>query len=221
MALKLNDLNATLPIVDGQGKPTTGFQLWWQNFRKQIEESVNRISDIVQQIVDILVALGVAQETADGALELAESAINPDGTIKTDKVLTSSITGDAVTERYLAQSIGSVLLPDGVETDVVSLNVTKVITSSEMDIDASIRLSSSDDIRGTMKVYRGADLVDSFDPFMNGAGGTYRTVLTLPYTETDIPAGPYTYKMTFTRNGGGSSLSALAGSLLRIKEIKR
>lgn len=221
MALNLNNLNSTIPIVDGQGKPTAGFQLWWQNFRKQIEDSVNRISDIVDQIVQILIDLGIAQQTADGALELAESAINPDGTIKTNKVLTNSINGDAVTERYLAQSIGDTVLPDGVETDVISLSVTKAITSSEMDIDASIRLSSNDDIRGTIRIYRGTDLIDSFPPYINSQGGACRLVLTMPYTETDITAGPYTYKMTFTRNGGGSAVSALAGSLLRIKEIKR
>lgn len=214
MTLKLDNLPRSTPLVDNAGRPLTAFQVWWQNMKGQIETTVN-------DIVAILVRLGLVEVTADGALELAESAINPDGTIKSSKVVTESIIADGVTERYLTQTVSDTVLPDGVETTVMSLAFTKVEAESDVDLDVAVRLSSSDDIRGTLNVYRDAGVVDSFDPFMNGAGGTYRVILTLPFTETGLADGSYTYTVKFTRNGGASALSALSGSLIRVKEIKR
>lgn len=221
MALKLDNLPRSTPIVDNVGRPLTAFQVWWQNFKTQIETSINDIASIVSQIAQILIDLGLAQQTADGALALAESAINPDGTIKSSKVVTESIIADGVTERYLTQTVSDTVLPDTVETTVMSLAFTKVEAESDVDLDIAVRLSSSDDIRGTLSVYRDAGVVDSFQPFMNGAGGTYRVVVTLPFTESGLAAGSYTYTVKFTRNGGASTLSALSGSLIRVKEIKR
>lgn len=211
---RLPRLASDRPIIDEVRRPTPLFQRWWQSVVEKIEEAIGAINDV-------LVAVGIAQETADGSLELAQQAINPDGTIKTDKVLTSSITTDAVTERYLAQAVADITLPDGVETTVVTLTVEKQLSQSEMDIDAAIRLASSDDIQGVIRIYRGGDLVDSFNPFLKGPGGTYRTILTMPFTESNIASGAYEYRMTFTKDGGASTLNANAGSLLRIKEIKR
>lgn len=90
MAIKLNRLQAATGIVDKDGRPTSWFQLWWQEIADTIEGAVN---NIIQLFIDT----GLAQETADGALELAESAINPDGTIKDEKVLTQSMTDNAAT----------------------------------------------------------------------------------------------------------------------------
>lgn len=214
MAIQLPRLNAGTSIVDGQGRPTSWFQQWWQQVADTIETAVN-------DIIAILVRLGLVEVTADNALELSESAINPDGTIKTGKVLTDSIEEDGVTQRYFSQTLSDIPLPDGVETDVASVSVTKVLDDSDIDIEPSIRLESSDDVRGEMKIYRDATLIDSFEPYMDGTGGTFRVCQTIPYTDSGAPAGTYTYKLTFTRNGGASSLNAAAGSLIRAKEFKR
>lgn len=228
MTLKLDNLPRSQPLVDGQGKPLTAFQVWWQNFKTQIERSVNAISDIVDQLSDvvdqitqILIDIGLIQQTAEGALELAESAINPDGTIKSSKVTTESIVIDGVSERYVAQRVSDVSLTTSVEIDVLTLNVTKVEDESDIDIDASVRLESADDIVGELRIYRDAVEIDRFDPFIKGPGGTYRTVLGLPFTESGIVAGTYVYKITFRQLGGLTTLYAKAGTLMRIREMKR
>lgn len=221
MTLKLDNLPRSQPLVDGQGKPLTAFQVWWQNFKTQIERSVNAISDIVDQLTQILIDIGLIQQTAEGALELAESAINPDGTIKSSKVTTESIVIDGVSERYVAQRVSDVSLTTSVEIDVLTLNVTKVEDESDIDIDASVRLESADDIVGELRIYRDAVEIDRFDPFIKGPGGTYRTVLGLPFTESGIAAGTYVYKITFRQLGGLTTLYAKAGTLMRIREMKR
>ena len=211
---RLPRLQSGLPITDKDGRPASWFHLWFQKFAEAIEGAID-------EIVTILVRLGLVEITADGALELASSAINPGGTIKDGKVLTGSIINNGVTERYLAQILADITLDDGVETDIASVSIIKDADESDIDLDASLRLKSSDDVRGTVRIYRDATVIDSFDPFMNGAGGTFRTILTMPYTDSGVPAGSYVYKMTFERSGGASALSAGSGSLLRSKEIKR
>jgi hypothetical protein len=214
MALRIDRLQSNVPIVDGTGLPLKAYQTWWQRVAEGIESTVN-------DIVDILVRLGLVEVTADGALELAESAINVGGTIKTEKVLTDSIIPDGVTERYYTQTLLDVTLPDGVETEVMSLNITKVTAESDIDIDVALRLASNDDIRGTYRLYRDGVEIDAFDPFLNGSGGTYRTAMTIPFTESGLAADDYEYSVTFARNGGASTLLAVAKSSTRIKEVKR
>lgn len=214
MAFELPRLSASFAIVTEAKFPTLPFQQWWQSVVEAIEAAIDNIRQI-------LIDLGVAQETADGALELAQSAIKPGGIIKDEKVITDSIIPDGVTERYFVQALSGVTLPDGVETEVLAISVTKVIDESDMDIDVALRLSSNEDVRGEVKIYRDALLIDSFEPFLNGAGGTYRTILTMPFTESGIPADDYDYTVTFTRAGGASTLTADENSLIRIKEIKR
>lgn len=221
MAFRIPRLPRAVAIVSKDGWPTQKFQQWWQEVAVAIEAAIKAIEGTIEDITAILIRLGLVEITADGALELADSAINPDGTIKSSKVVTESIALNGVTERYFAQLLMNINLPDAVPTDVVSIVVNKIEDESDIDIDASIRLASSDDIRGTINIYRDSTLVDSFPPFMNGAGGTFRISMTLPYTETGVPVGTYTYKMTFTRSGGASTLQATAGSLIRIREAKR
>lgn len=213
-AFRLPRLPQDKAIVDNAGFPQTIFQRWWQSVMEKIEAA---IADIRQLLIDV----GIAQETADGGLALAQSGINPDGTIKDEKVVTESVVANGITERYFAQSLFDLVLPDGVETEVVTLTAEKIEAESEVDIDVAIRLASSDDIQGQIKIYRDADVIDSFEPFIKGAGDTLRLIFTMPLTESDTPVGEYEYKVTFTKDGGASALSALARSNIRIKEIKR
>lgn len=221
MALRIPRLSSGVSIVSKDGWPVQKFQQWWQAVAAAIEGAVKALEGTVADITAILVRLGLVEVTADGALGLADSAINPDGTIKSSKVVTESIIANGVTERYFAQLLSNVTLTDGVQVDVLSLVVTKVEDESDIDLDISIRLQSSDDIRGNMRIYRDTTEVTSFGPFMNGAGGTFRIILPMLHTDVGVPAGVYTYKVTFQRSGGGSSLQAVTGSLVRAKEIKR
>lgn len=97
MPLNVPRLPSDLQIVEVDRKPSPRFQIYWQQVIARIETIINQIESIVGDIVDILVAIGVAQETADNGLELAQSAINPGGTIKDDKVLTDSMVTNAAT----------------------------------------------------------------------------------------------------------------------------
>jgi len=182
---------------------------------------VEQIEGAIANIRQLLIDVGIAQETADGSLELAQKAIRPDGTIKDDKVLTDSVVPNGITERYFAQTLADIVLPDSVETDVVSLTLDKLRPDSEVDVDVAIRLASTDDIRGTIRVYREAVMIDTFDPYIAGPGSTLRLIFTMPLTETDTPVGTYMYKVTFEKDGGATTLRALTRSSLRVKEIKR
>ena len=211
---KLDRLFAGDQLLNKTGTPTLRFMAIWQKFAESIEGSLNNIADV-------LVRLGLVEVTADGALDLAEQAINPDGTIKDEKVITPSIMADAVTGRYFTQNISGVTLTDTVEVTVLSLSVVKAIDESDIDLDPCIRFSSNDDIRGTIRLYRGATLIDSFQPYMNGPGGTYRVSQVLPFTDSAALAGSHTYSLTFQRSGGASTVTALAGTCMRAKELKR
>lgn len=104
MAFRLARLPRGAALVDKEGRPAAAFQQWWQSVVEAIEaqeavqdQLIAENAARVQEITDLLVQLGLVEETADGALALAESAINPDGTIKSDKVLTTSMVNNAAT----------------------------------------------------------------------------------------------------------------------------
>lgn len=63
MALKLPRLPGTLRIVDGAGRPSPEFQIWWQRFAENIEKEVGA-----------LVAAQMAKEAAETASAAAEAA---------------------------------------------------------------------------------------------------------------------------------------------------
>lgn len=214
MATRLPLLPKNVVLVDKAGAATMTFTRWWQKFAEAIEAAITNITDV-------LVQLGLVQETADGALELAESAINPGGTIKDEKVLTDSLIADAVTSRYFTQIVSPVTLTNAVEVTILSLTVVKLLGDSEVDLDPCIRFASNDDVRGTISVYRDAAVIDSFVLFINGAGGTFRVSQTLPFTDSVGTPGTYNYSLRFTRNGGASSVTAEPGSCMRAKEFKR
>lgn len=91
MPIRLERLSSALAITDEQSRPTPAFQRWWQKTVETIEYIINDV------IVAALVRLGAVEIQADGTAVLAESAINPGGTIKDDKVLTDSMVDNAAT----------------------------------------------------------------------------------------------------------------------------
>jgi len=227
MTLRLARLPRSVPIVDlKNGVPEIVLQKWLQSFAEQIEASVVDIEGNIQDISDLLVALGLVEVTADGALALAQSAIDPGGTIKDEKVLTTSMVADAATAGYFAQLSAPVTMPDGVDTEIVSLSFTKAIEESDILIDGALRMESSDDVKGVFTLYRDGgpgvgtaiDTVD-WDTRLNGSIAK----LTVPYNfvDTGASAGATSYSISFARDGGGSTVTANAGSGLRTLERKR
>lgn len=219
MPLKLPRLPRSIALVDKEGKPLPAHQAWWQSVVEAIEAAIN-------DIIAILVRLGLVEVTADGALELAESAINPDGTIKDEKVLTSSMVADAATAGYFAVLATDTTMPDGVDTEIVAVSYDKAIAESDMLIDAALRMESSDDIKGLFSIRRDGgpgvgtliDTVD-WDTRLNGSIAK----LTVPYAfvDTGADAGTGSLSISFERDAGGSAVEAKAGSLVRILERKR
>ena len=215
MALRIPRFDRSIPLVEDNKTPTTTFQQWWDRAAKTIENSVNNI-------ISILLRLGLVETTADGALTLASSAINPDGTIKTSKVVTDSITTNGVTERYFSQSLSPVSAVPSTSVDVLSLTITKAEDESSIDIDSALRFESTNDITGTIELYRDSTLIDSFYSKLVGDNTSDTNLcVTLPFTDIDALAGTYVYRVAFTQEGSGSTISIAAGSLLRAKEFKR
>lgn len=190
------------------------FERAWNTAMTTIETSITNIQDI-------LVQLGLVKITADGALALADSAINPDGTIKDDKVVTPSIIDNGVTKPYFVQTAVDVVLPDTVDTVIASLVVTKDIVDSDMQISSVVRMASSDDLRGDFTVKVNGGVIDTIPLFANGAGGTFKIPISILYRDTVTSTGSHTYTVNFTRNGGASTVTALAGSTLEVVEVKR
>lgn len=226
MALKLPRLQREVAIVSDDGSPMQAFQLWWQRTAEAIEGAVN-------DIVAILVRLGLVEVTADGALELAESAINPGGTIKDDKVLTQSIVAEGATAGYYTQLAAPIAMPNGVDTEIVSISFTKTLSSYAVDpvegssitIDATLRMESSDDIVGYFRIWRGGGpgVGTMIDEMFRRTqyNGNCRVGVVHKFIDEDAPAGPTTYVASFERDGGGSSVNAVAGSIVDVLERKR
>jgi hypothetical protein len=187
----------------------------------KIETSLNDLDEAQDSIIAILTRLGLVEVLADGTLTLAESAINPDGTIKTSKVVTTSIVAEGVTTGVYVQNGSIVSLPNATETTILSLSLTKAINESDVDISSTLRLESSDDIIGTFKLYRDASLIDSVEYDCRTNGSTYKALIPYSFIDEAATAGARTYALSFTRNGGGSSVQANAGSILRLREFKR
>lgn len=81
----------TLPRLPGNWlEQPSFFERAWNTAMSSIESSIENIRQI-------LVDLGLATITADGALALAQSAIKPGGEIKDDKVVTSSVSPASIT----------------------------------------------------------------------------------------------------------------------------
>ena len=180
MAINLPRLDRTVPIAEDNGLPSLPFHLTYDRAAEAIEQAVAGLDTTVTDIVDILVRLGLVETTADGALTLAESAIKPGGEIKDNKVVTTSIVADAVTKGAYVQTTGSTVLPDGVETEVLGLSFSKQINESVIELDCTLRISSSNDIIGVFKLYRDTTLLDEIEYNCQTNGGIYKALI--PYS---------------------------------------
>lgn len=157
------------------------------------------------------------QEDADGAY-IPNLKVD---TLKVNTVQTVHLLANSVISPAFVQLASDISLTDGVEVDVISITLTKAVAESSIDIAANIRLESSDDIRGTFYLRRDGVLIDSVGIYMNGAGGTFRIVQPLQYFAAGVTAGSHTFKWSFVRSGGASTVLAKTGSNLKVQEIKR
>ena len=90
-----------------------------------------------------------------------------------------------------------------------------------MEVSTEIQFASTDDVRGIIRIRRDGTIIKTFDPYMNGAGGNFRVSQSLSANETGLSAGSHTYSLSFERQGGGSTVTAYAGTMLRVEEIKK
>jgi|GEM_PF-4195662 len=125
MALRIPRLPRAVAIVGKDGWPAQKFQQWWQSVAVAIEGAISTLNGVLDNLTDIFVELGFIEVKADGALALADSAINPDGTIKTNKVVTESIEPFAVTVGGILTP-GDVYCPAGTATTFIETPFTQV-----------------------------------------------------------------------------------------------
>lgn len=186
-----------------------------------IEKNFTDITALFDNIRQILIDLGLVTVTADGALALSTAAINPDGTIKTNKVTTTSIIGQGVNKPYFIQNTADVVLPNTVDQTIFTLTTSKDLVESDLQISSLIRMSSSDDLRGDFRLLRNGILIDTVPIFANGSGGSFKLPISLLFRDVDAPQGTNVYAINFLRQGGGSTVTALSASNLEIVEVKR
>jgi len=107
--LRLPRLTATGAIVDASGRPTSAYQLWWEQFARAIEQSfadivavnerqdelLERLIGVAEDLSRALDAVRKAQATADAARASAEdagaSASNAQGTANAASGATASL----------------------------------------------------------------------------------------------------------------------------------
>lgn len=153
MAFRIPRLPSKDAIVSKNGWPVQSFQQWWQKVAVGIETAIRTLEGVLDNLTDIFVELGLIEVKADGALALADSAINPDGTIKTNRVVTDSIEPSAVTVNGMATP-GDVYCPASTPTTFIETPFTTIgegvsgqgmvsidFTVTATDHDCSARLS--------------------------------------------------------------------------------
>jgi hypothetical protein len=135
MALKLPTLDQTSEIVTSNGKPSIAFHRWWQKFSRTLSKSV---SDIEANVLEIQQVLGLVEDTR----EIVDNGLNPDGTVKDDKVLNSSILAGAVLTTPGGNVTGSTTLTTGSYTwadcGQVTVTLSGVETTIRVDFDTEV-----------------------------------------------------------------------------------
>ena len=133
-------------------------------------------------------------------------------------------TSAIASKRYYAKLVSDVSLIYQTPTTVFSLAVVKDLAPSIIEIDTDLRFSGSEDLVGTIQLFRGSTVVDSIPIVMRGVNSSYGTVLSFSYVDqSSLAANSYTYSVKFTSNdtaAPGSTLSCIAGSNMKYREIK-
>lgn len=133
---------------------------------------------------------GVWEEVIDQGAASARNGLLTDGTVTTDKVVTSSIVDDAVSETGFSFTASGVLLPNSGYIDVQSLVVT-ADGENPVILQASFAFYfGSDNADGDWAIYRDSTPLAVFDPVRIASGQN----ITASAITADTPvAGTYTY----------------------------
>ena len=162
---------------------------------------------------------GRPDELTDGRVV---AALDVFGNVNGNRVGTASVLDGSMTGRARTERATAVTLTNLTTVEVVAVSYTRSNAGSAISIETEILFASSDDLRGTIYIYRDAVLLRAVAPYMNGAGGTFRIVQPLSVDDLDAPVGTaVTYRVYFNRNGGGSTVQALAGTSIKAEEFKK
>ena len=148
-----------------------------------------------------------------------------DGTIKADKVETTAIVSNGVTDGSFTIVASDVSLTNTTNIQIAALTIVKAITGSDLEIQADINFASTDNVVGTFAFYTVVSgspttLLGSVDLFVRGNGAT-RLMQTLRRVNTTLSAGTHTIGVYFTATAGNGTQQAKADSVLSVREIKR
>lgn len=143
-------------------------------------------------------------------------AINPDGTIADNKVITTSVTDGAITTKAYAFTAGSVNITGGSYTfqEVQSATITSV--GSDIEVDASFAINVIDNCKYKYRILRDGTPLVTIGPITastsDGPAAFFRYV--------DSPAaGTYEYTLEVAVNDAGDIDALNRG--LSVKEIKK
>lgn len=222
---RLPRLQGTIQLSGADGKPTPIFIRWWQSVMEKIEAAIDSINAIIDQITQILVDLGLVTITADGALALAQSAINPDGTIKDEKVLTDSIIANGVTVPwYVSSSTVIVFSASPTVDDILSTSVTKELDASDLEVETQLEMYGTDavNIDITCKILDPSLVVVDAKDYRIQIDGNSVTHLPVyfKFIFHGLNAGPYTAKITGARYNS-NTCETVGDYFMAAKEIKR
>lgn len=159
--------------------------------------------------------------TVESGANAANNGVNSDGTIKTNKVDTASMLDYSASQRVRVDTVSDITLTDGVEVTIATASITKKTSTSDIELRSETLFSSSDDVRGTLRLKEGSTVHQSFQPYMNGALGTFRITQALSKLLTGLASGSHTFTLTFQRSGGASAVKALAGSCITVEEMMK
>jgi len=119
-----------------------------------------------------------------------ELAINRDGTVKTDKVKTTSMQDNAATVPWLVTGSTVVVLAAATKTELLSINITKEIDESYLEVHAQVEMYGTDAVQLDIiyEVMQGATVIAD-RTFRLKVDGTWTVVYA---SSGDIPNGIFT-----------------------------
>lgn len=245
MAFKLPRLNWTSVLVDRSGRPNQTFQRWWQRLASSIEIALDDIVTVlgiaqtknksfVQATAPTAEAAGdlwistlennklyrwsgsAWVSVRDAGATYALAGLNPDGTVQTDKVNTSSIIDESVSIRGASFTAGSVLINLGSYSPITVQSLTVSTDGEPIILDWCHSYVVSDNCRVRHGIWRGATQLVWLPevPVSTGDGPTGQ------FKFVDNPgAGTYTYYVKVGINDS-NDLSVANRTLITV-ELKR